>query len=65
MIQPFDDTILMAELKAMEDNLTEVPVLDAETLLQEKSTLNREINELQDVVANESRLSDGKTRSAL
>ena len=64
MIQPFDDTILMAELKTMEDNLTEVPVLDAETLLQEKSTLNREINELQDVVANESRLSDGNVKIA-
>lgn len=56
MIQPFDDNALMAELKVMEDNLTVVPVLDTEALLQEKSTLNREIQELQAVVAKESRL---------
>lgn len=56
MIQPFDDSVLMAELKVMEDNLTVVPVLDTEALLQEKSTLNREIQELQAVVAKESRL---------
>ncbi len=64
MIQPFDDTALMTELKAMEDSLTEVPVLDTEALLQEKSTLNREIQELQAVVAKESRLESDNAKIA-
>lgn len=62
MIQPFDDTSLMAELKVMEDNLTVVPVLDTDSLLQEKSALNREIQELQSVVAKESRLETDKAK---
>lgn len=64
MIQPFDDTALMTELKDMEDNLTEVPVLDTDALLQEKSTLNREIQELQSVVAKESRLESDNAKIA-
>lgn len=64
MIQPFDDTALMTELKDMEDNLTVVPVLDTEALLQEKSTLNREIQELQAVVAKESRLESDNAKIA-
>lgn len=64
MIQPFDDTALMTELKDMEDNLTEVPVLDTDALLQEKSTLNREIQELQVVVAKESRLESDNAKIA-
>ena len=64
MIQPFDDTALMTELKDMEDNLTEVPVLDTDALLQEKSTLNREIQELQAVVAKESRLESDNAKIA-
>ena len=64
MIQPFDDTALMTELKDMEDNLTEVPVLDTEALFQEKSTLNREIQELHAVVAKESRLESDNAKIA-
>lgn len=62
MMQPFDDAALMSELKAMEDNLTVVPVLNTENLLQEKSTLNREIQELQNIVAKESRLESGNAK---
>lgn len=64
MIQPFDDTALITELKDMEDNLTEVPVLNTDALLQEKSTLNREIQELQAVVAKESRLESDNAKIA-
>lgn len=56
MIHPFDDSALVAELKEMEDNLTVVPELNTDALLQEKSILNREILEMQTVVAKESRL---------
>lgn len=53
MIQPFDDSVLLAELKEMEINLTVVPKLDTESLIDEKKKLNDEIQELQSVVAKE------------
>lgn len=64
MVQPFDDSALQIELKAMEDNLTVVPVIDTDALLQEKSALNREIQELQAVVAKESRLESDNAKIA-
>lgn len=64
MIQPFDDSVMQTELKMMEDNLTVVPTLDTDTLLQHKSMLNLEIQELQAVVAKESRLASDKVKIA-
>lgn len=61
-VQPYDDSALMIELKEMEDSLTVVPVLNTEALLTEKATLDREIQELQKIVAKESRLAEDNAK---
>lgn len=61
-VQPYDDSALMVELKEMEDSLTIVPVLNTEALLTEKATLDREIQELQKIVAKESRLAEDNAK---
>lgn len=61
-VQPYDDSALMVELKEMEDSLTVVPVLNTEALLTEKATLDREIQELQKIVAKESRLAEDNAK---
>ncbi len=61
-VQPFDDSALIVELKEMEDSLTVVPVLNTEALLTEKATLDREIQELQKIVAKESRLAEDNAK---
>lgn len=63
-IQFFDDTDLMAELKEMENSLTVVPELDTEALIVEKANLNKEIQELQMVVAKKARHDDDNKKIA-
>lgn len=61
-VQPYDDSALMVELKEMEDSLTIVPVLNTEAFLTEKATLDREIQDLQKIVAKESRLAEDNAK---
>lgn len=63
-IVPFDDTALKAEIKELEENLTVVPESDTDALVNEKSTINAEIQELQKVVAKESRLESDNAKIA-
>lgn len=56
--RPFDDSALKTELEQMRNNLTVIPELDTDKLLLEKSSLNKEIDKLQQIVAKESKRQD-------
>lgn len=63
-ILPFDDEAIKSEINELEDSLTVVPESDTDALVNEKSTLNAEIQELQKVVAKESRLDSDTAKIA-